>query len=342
MPASPGGVDQGVSHGIRVGVRPPAGVVVQVVEFADRGDAGQRHLGVHRAGQLAVAVRGQPVGGGVHQRRATSRTSRGRVGCGSAARGETRASGRWPGRESPARATWCPVRGLSGSTAVMTPSATVTGTRVGHGCPHPARRVRTTSRDCRHADTQSAMTSASASAPSRQSAISAYSSGECETPVGLRTNSIAVGTFADRIAGVVSGLRSAAPGRHRSRRPAPAGSAPAARRGKARRERSDSASTVDRVPIGAGVAGGVGGDLRRPARVSVASSGARASSQAWTCDGMALAPLGVTPYLAERRDRVVRGRARAGVVHRGGEGQHRVAPVDQPGGAGVVGLAAER
>src|SRR6201989_2403561 len=51
----------------------------------------------------------------------------------------------------------------------------------------------------RHGDTQSAITSASASAPVRQSAISAYSSGECDTPVGLRTNNIAVGTLAERI-----------------------------------------------------------------------------------------------------------------------------------------------
>src|SRR4029077_12365519 len=36
--------------------------------------------------------------------------------------------------------------------------------------------------------------SASASPPARQSAISACSAGECETPVGLRTKSIALGT----------------------------------------------------------------------------------------------------------------------------------------------------
>ena len=38
------------------------------------------------------------------------------------------------------------------------------------------------------------MTAASASTPARQSSRSAYSAGECETPVGLRTKSIAVGT----------------------------------------------------------------------------------------------------------------------------------------------------
>src|SRR5690606_36053582 len=43
-------------------------------------------------------------------------------------------------------------------------------------------------------DASLASVSASASTPARQSAVSACSSGECEMPVGLRTNSIAVGT----------------------------------------------------------------------------------------------------------------------------------------------------
>ena len=40
----------------------------------------------------------------------------------------------------------------------------------------------------------SASTSANASTPARQSAVSACSPGACETPVGLRTNSMVLGT----------------------------------------------------------------------------------------------------------------------------------------------------
>jgi hypothetical protein len=43
------------------------------------------------------------------------------------------------------------------------------------------------------------MTSANATAPALQSDASANSVGECDTPVGLRTNSIAVGTTGDRM-----------------------------------------------------------------------------------------------------------------------------------------------
>ncbi len=46
--------------------------------------------------------------------------------------------------------------------------------------------------ECPH-EASSCNASASASTPTWQSAASAYSSGECETPVGLRTKSIAVG-----------------------------------------------------------------------------------------------------------------------------------------------------
>ena len=44
-----------------------AGAVVDVVELADRGDPGQRHLRVHGAGQGPVGVRVEPGGDGVHR-----------------------------------------------------------------------------------------------------------------------------------------------------------------------------------------------------------------------------------------------------------------------------------
>ena len=62
-----GGGDQCLAHVVRVGVGPSAGTVVQVVEFADRGDSRQRHLGVHRAGKLEVALRRQSSGDAIHQ-----------------------------------------------------------------------------------------------------------------------------------------------------------------------------------------------------------------------------------------------------------------------------------
>src|SRR5690242_5368896 len=42
-------------------------------------------------------------------------------------------------------------------------------------------------------EARSSSTVVSASTPAKQSAVSAYSTGECETPVGLRTNNIALG-----------------------------------------------------------------------------------------------------------------------------------------------------
>ena len=58
-------------------------------------------------------------------------------------------------------------------------------------------------------------------------------------------------------------------------------------------------------------------------------------------DGMALAPLGLTMTLPNVATALVPGRLDARGVHRRREGQHRIAPVDQPSRAGMVGLAAE-
>ena len=55
-----GGVDQRLAHLVRVVVGLTAGAVVQVVELADRGDPGQRHLGERRARERAVAVGIEP------------------------------------------------------------------------------------------------------------------------------------------------------------------------------------------------------------------------------------------------------------------------------------------
>jgi hypothetical protein len=61
-----GRMDQGAPHRVRVGVGHPVRLVVYVVELAHAGNPGQRHLGVHGAGQGEVAVRVEPAGDLVH------------------------------------------------------------------------------------------------------------------------------------------------------------------------------------------------------------------------------------------------------------------------------------
>ena len=88
---------------------------------------------------------------------------------------------------------------------------------------------------------------------------------------------------------------------------------------------------------------GAGGRRRPPpttARTS-ASSAPRASSQARTRDGIALVPLGAHGHPADGGDRAAGGGRLAGGQHGGGQPEHRVVAVHQPGGAGVVGLAVE-
>lgn len=66
MPSVGGGRDQRLAHGVGVVVGAAVGLVVEVVELPDGGDPGQRHLGVHGAGQRVVAVRGEGGGEAVH------------------------------------------------------------------------------------------------------------------------------------------------------------------------------------------------------------------------------------------------------------------------------------
>ena len=226
---------------------------------------------------------------------------------------------------------------VSVSIAVIRPSLTLNRTPSAHGiAAEPG--VFTPPRVC-HGATQSAITSANATAPALQSPDSANSVGECDTPVGLRTNNIAVGTTGGQDACVVAGLgrqhRDVAEVGQRTLQPCPR------TRGKLddRRDRFGGHPEFDTV--GRGVLPRFGGDLvdQRPQRRLVGGPGIEPGVHRRR---NRVGPVGRDDDLAERRDRVVGGGQRPRRVHRGCEREHRVVPVGQPGGACVVRLAAER
>ena len=83
------------AHRVRVVVGRAAGRVVEVVELADAGDAGQRHLGERRRARARSRRRGRACRRARTSARARSRTSPCPRACARAARAGTRASGRW-------------------------------------------------------------------------------------------------------------------------------------------------------------------------------------------------------------------------------------------------------
>ncbi len=91
-----GGLDQGAAHRVGVVVGRAVGLVVQVVELADGGDPGGRHLAVGGAGEREVGVGVEPLRRRRTSARARSRTCPGRAGSGPAALGGTRGCGSWP------------------------------------------------------------------------------------------------------------------------------------------------------------------------------------------------------------------------------------------------------
>ena len=152
------------AHLVGVVVRRAVGLVVQVVELADRGDAGVAHLGVGVARQREVGVRGEVGGHGVHllapgPERAPlllgvpRGAPGGRRGCGSS-RGR---AGSAPGGR-PARSPTTTDVITPSSTSRRTSSATPSGSRA---CCEPKGRH----------PTSSSRTVASASTPARQSAV---------------------------------------------------------------------------------------------------------------------------------------------------------------------------
>ena len=185
------GRHEGGAHRVRVGVPAPARGVVHVVELADAGDAGEGQLGVHRAGERVVPVRVEAFGHRVHavppgpERAAAAlgapaqrAVERVRVCVREARQGE-------PGE--PLRARW----GRHTLCNRRKPAVRQLDEHIGD-------RTGTDPGQCgmeaRHRHASSSSTSASASTPAAQSESVAYSAGACDTPVGLRTNSIAVST----------------------------------------------------------------------------------------------------------------------------------------------------
>ena len=193
---------QGRAHGVRVVVRRALRAVVEIVELPHAGDPGECHLGVDRAGQRVVGVRVEPRATSYIRLRQVQNVPRSACTRPRSARWKAWecASAR-PGRVSPAQPygiRWrgysraSPRRSAPPSTSMSTSAATWPPSQaysawylIGTPAPPARRRAPTT--------------------PARQSSIAACSSGACETPVGLRTNSIAVGTCADRMPGVVPG-----------------------------------------------------------------------------------------------------------------------------------------
>ena len=160
--------------------------------------------------------------------------------------------------------------------------------------------------------------------PDRQSAVVACSAGLWLTPVGLRTNSMAVGTCADSTPAScpapVGSVGTGAPSRdstatRRSRRPAPNSTS----------GDTDSRVTVTSTPCGTAARSAAAVRSART-RSRAVSSGARASSQAWTADGTAFVPFGSTrtrPIVATASARSAASRAAMTVCANGSMGSRR-------------------
>ncbi len=178
-----------MAHGVRVVVRRPIGAMVEVVELADRRDPGHRHLLVGGACQVVVRVGVEALRDAVHGvppgperpplalRPAAQRAMEGMA-----------VTVRQPGDRQAVKSGGFTLRLVPAH--CRDPIAVDVypdgGGDVRWSEPGTLAPVR------RHADS-SRSTLVKASTPARQSAVSANSSGECDTPVGLRTNNIADG-----------------------------------------------------------------------------------------------------------------------------------------------------
>ncbi len=316
MPAASRRLDQRVAHRVRVLVQPAAGRVVQVVELADRGDAGQRHLGEHRRwpapGRSPDRARRRPR----TSARARSRTCRHPPGCGRAAPGGRRASARSPGPARSARSasrrrpgggvTPQVDRGRSGprpprSAPALDPPPIQASSRQKR--PGPAGSAGSGFLDSQgKSPASSCNTSASAGTPARQSAVVRVLAGRVGDAGGVAHEQHRGRYGRRQDAGVV-------PRAGRQHRDGAETLTESARQTVPqsvvefddRRERLPFRTQGGAVPAGPLVRGL--DDLLGQRRPGSPRRGARPSSQARTRDGMALVPLGSTTQPAERGQR---------------------------------------
>ena len=280
-------------------------------------------------------------GDGVHLLPPGPERAAGRRGCGRAAPGGRRASARWPGRAASApgsRTASGRRRATPAVTAVNRPVVDL-DQHVGVGSARSAQ--------------PGVLGDQYVGSPARQlrqhGGQRAHAGGAVVVGRRARPGSARRRSGCARTASRSARARRARPASW----PAPVGSTGASPSSAASRSRSAGVEGDlggDRLggrssTVGAVAAGALGRPLCATASTSassVAASAARASSQAVTRDGIALVALG--SHARPGRRWRARRRSRASLLAAStvnGEGQHRVAPVGHPGGAGVVGLAGE-
>ena len=189
------GREQRVAHGVRVGVGTAGRRVVQVVELADDRVPGQRPSRRTSPGPGRSSVSGsRRCGDRIHLLAPRPEVAAAAVGPPAQRAVEGVAVGVGEaGQHDPGQADVAVVRRARRDSDPAEPA-------VGHGHPHrggrPGRQpgvLGPVASVTRRPPSRSASTAVRAATPARQSASSACSAGECETPVGLRTKSIADG-----------------------------------------------------------------------------------------------------------------------------------------------------
>ena len=182
--------DQRLPHQVRVVVAPAARGVVHVVELPHHGVAGEHHLGEHRLGQRVVGVGVEAVRHGIH--RVAPRPEVAAVVVGASAQGTVEGVAVPVGQARQHHARQAGVVGLGRRLGEHLEDAAAVDDDANRA-PHTTGEHRVLAPEGRHAPApaRSVTTSARAAMPARQSSAEAHSSGECETPVGLRTKSIA-------------------------------------------------------------------------------------------------------------------------------------------------------
>src|SRR6478736_2496197 len=183
--------DQRLTHDVRVVVAPTAGRVVHVVELAHGRVPGEQHLGEDRLGERVVGLRVEAVGHGIH--RVAPRPEVAAVIVGATAQCAVEHVAVAVGEAWQDHAGEPGVAGLGRLLVAHVDDPATVGDDP-HRAPYTTgeHRVLAPERGHAPAPARSVTTSARAAMPSKQSSAEAHSSGECDTPVGLRTKSMAL------------------------------------------------------------------------------------------------------------------------------------------------------